>query len=170
MRRRLSLQRRAVNQFSCFVNVELRHPALFLFAAFLALALSLRDASGHQSAEWRTDFRRHTVPLSEIVSGGPPKDGIPALSRPRLESVASADRWLAPREPVMVVEHDGVARGYPLQILIWHEIVNDNLGNLPIAVTFCPVQYGAGVRPPPQGTSPRLWYNRAAPPFRSRDV
>lgn len=120
------------------LKVDLRHPALFLFGAFLA-AIPLHDACGQQPAEWRTDFRRHTVPLSEIVSGGPPKDGIPALSRPRLESVASADRWLAPREPVMVVEHDGVARGYPLQILIWHEIVNDNLGNLPIAVTFCPL-------------------------------
>ena len=123
---------------SSSLKVNLRHPALFLFAAFLA-AIPLHDARGQQSAEWRTDFRRHTVPLSEIVSGGPPKDGIPALSRPRLETVASADRWLAPREPVMVVEHDGAARAYPLQILLWHEIVNDNLGNLPIAVTFCPL-------------------------------
>ncbi len=97
---------------SCFLKVELRHPALFLFAAFLA-AIPLHDARGQESAEWRTDFRRHTVPLSEIVSGGPLRDGIPALSRPRLESVASADRWLAAPEPVLVVEHDGAARAYP---------------------------------------------------------
>jgi len=79
------------------------------------------------------------VPLDEIVSGGPPKDGIPALDRPRFVSVAEAGRWLDPREPVLVVEHGGEARVYPLRILVWHEIVNDRIDGLPIAVTFCPL-------------------------------
>lgn len=88
---------------------------------------------------WRTDFSRHSVPLEEIVSGGPPKDGIPAIDRPRFESVREAGRWLNSRDPVMVVESGSVAKAYPLAILIWHEIVNDEVAGLPVAVTFCPL-------------------------------
>jgi hypothetical protein len=91
------------------------------------------------AAEWRTDFSRHVVPFNEIVSGGPPKDGIPAIDRPKFETVRSAGSWLDAREPVMVVEHQGTVRAYPLQILIWHEIVNDQVGDLPVAVTYCPL-------------------------------
>ena len=89
--------------------------------------------------EWKTDFSQATVPLEEIVSGGPPKEGIPAIDRPRFETARSADRWLDGRDPVMVVEHGGVARAYPLNILIWHEIVNDEVDGLPVSVTFCPL-------------------------------
>ena len=88
---------------------------------------------------WKTDFSRHTVPLSEIVSGGPPKDGIPAIDRPQFETSRSADRWLKDRDPVMIVEHGDAVRAYPLSILIWHEIVNDVVAGLPVAVTFCPL-------------------------------
>ena len=107
-----------------------------LVASFSVLPVIVQAQS---AAEWRTDFSRRTVPLSEIVSGGPPKDGIPAIDRPRFETVRSAGRWLAAREPVIVVEHADSARAYPLQILVWHEIVNDRIGDLPIAVTFCPL-------------------------------
>jgi hypothetical protein len=88
---------------------------------------------------WRTDFSRRSVPLSEIVSGGPPKDGIPAIDQPRFVTSRAADRWLDDNEPVMVVEHQGTARAYPLSILIWHEIVNDQVAGLPVSVTFCPL-------------------------------
>ncbi|MEX2583288.1 MAG: DUF3179 domain-containing protein [Gemmatimonadota bacterium] len=88
---------------------------------------------------WRTDFTRHSVPLDEIVSGGPPKDGIPAIDTPRFETVGEAAGWLARTDPMMIVEHGGVAKGYPLSILVWHEIVNDDVGGLPVAVTFCPL-------------------------------
>jgi Protein of unknown function (DUF3179) len=107
-----------------------------LVAAALAIeagpALAQRDG-------WRTDFSRHTVPLEEIVSGGPSKDGIPALDRPRFVPVSEADTWLSNREPVVLVEEGDEARAYPLQILIWHEIVNDVVGGRPLAVTFCPL-------------------------------
>lgn len=86
-----------------------------------------------------TDFSRITVPSHEIVSGGPPRDGIPALDRPRFQTAAEAARWLDSRDPVIVVEHAGEARAYPLNILIWHEIVNDVVGGRPVAVTFCPL-------------------------------
>jgi hypothetical protein len=89
--------------------------------------------------DWATDFSRHTVPLDEIVSGGPPKDGIPAIDDPKFISVKWADRWLGKREPVAVVQIGGEVKVYPLQILIWHEIVNDVVGGTPIAVTYCPL-------------------------------
>jgi hypothetical protein len=88
---------------------------------------------------WKTDFSRHSVPLSEFVAGGPPRDGIPPIDEPKLVSVATADTWLEDREPVLVAEVGGRARAYPVQILVWHEIVNDTLGGRPIAVTFCPL-------------------------------
>jgi len=85
-----------------------------------------------------TDFARHSVPFDEFLSGGPPKDGIPALDAPRFAAV-SATTFLESREPVIELTVDGETRAYPIQILIWHEIVNDELGGVPVAVTFCPL-------------------------------
>jgi len=90
--------------------------------------------------EWtRTDFERHSIPLDEIHSGGPPKDGIPAIDSPKFVTIAGAKRWLCAQEPVIAVTSDLEAKAYPLQILIWHEIVNDAIGTTPISVTFCPL-------------------------------
>lgn len=86
-----------------------------------------------------TDFSRHTIPFSEILSGGPPKDGIPAIDSPQFESVAEADIWLEDLEPVTVFQEGEVIRIYPFQILTWHEIVNDVVNGRPVAVTFCPL-------------------------------
>jgi hypothetical protein len=88
---------------------------------------------------WDTDFTRHDVALSEFQDGGPPRDGIPPIDHPKPVPVAAGDRFLAPREPVVVVQVAGRARAYPEQILVWHEIVNDLLGGKPIAVTYCPL-------------------------------
>ena len=85
---------------------------------------------------WKTDFSRHSIPLDEILSGGPPKDGIPALDNPTFISVAEADEWLQDAEAVQVVEINGDARAYPIQILIWHEGVNDVVGGEPIHVSY----------------------------------
>ncbi|TMG45317.1 MAG: DUF3179 domain-containing protein [Chloroflexi bacterium] len=97
------------------------------------------DVPGFSTAGWKTDFARHCVPLSEVTSGGPPRDGIPPLDDPTFEETALADAWLKPQEPVIVVAESGTARAYPLQVLIWHEIVNDTFGQRPIVVTFCPL-------------------------------
>src|SRR5262249_6310329 len=91
------------------------------------------------TSEWKTDFGKHSVPFSEIMSGGPPKDGIRAIDRPEFVGVDAAGGWLKPREPVILFVHGTDARAYPLQILIWHEIVNDTVGGLPVAITFCPL-------------------------------
>ncbi len=88
---------------------------------------------------WATDFTKASVDLGEIISGGPPKDGIPAIDAPRYESVAAARGWLIDRSPVIALEVGGRARAYPLAILMWHEIVNDTLGGVPVVVTFCPL-------------------------------
>jgi hypothetical protein len=91
------------------------------------------------SRGWKTDFSRHTVPYSDIVSGGVPRDGIPPLDIPMFDSTADAETWLEGHEPVIAFEMDGDARAYPLQVLTWHEIVNDKVGGVPVTVTFCPL-------------------------------
>jgi hypothetical protein len=88
---------------------------------------------------WETDFSKHSVPLSEFQSGGPPRDGIPPVDKPRPTSQANAEHWLTDHEPVLAVAVGDRARAYPVQILVWHEIVNDTLGGQPIAVTYCPL-------------------------------
>ena len=89
--------------------------------------------------EFKTDFSKHSVRYSEILSGGPPKDGIPALKDPQFVSVSEADAWLKPVEPVILVQVGEDAKAYPIQILIWHEIANDTVGGEPLVVTFCPL-------------------------------
>ncbi len=92
------------------------------------------------SREWpNTDFENTVVDLSEVMSGGVPKDGIPAIDRPRFISVDAAQDWLGLQEPVIVLDILGETKAYPLQILIWHEIVNDEVNGRPVAVTFCPL-------------------------------
>ncbi len=86
-----------------------------------------------------TDFAKHAVEPAELVSGGPGKDGIPAIDEPTFVSVDEAASFLDDREPVIVVEVNDEARAYPVQILIWHEIVNDTVGDVPLAVTYCPL-------------------------------
>jgi hypothetical protein len=101
-----------------------------------------RNALGRapfNTAGWSTDFDKHGVSLYDFRSGGPGTDGIPAIDEPKFVSTAEADRFLAPREPVAVLQVAGEARGYPLQILVWHEIVNDEIGGQPVAVTYCPL-------------------------------
>jgi Protein of unknown function (DUF3179) len=88
---------------------------------------------------WKTDFAKHNVPLAEFTSGGPPRDGIPPVDEPKATSQTAAERWLSDREPVLAVGLGDQVRAYPLQILVWHEIVNDTLGGRPIAVTYCPL-------------------------------
>lgn len=93
-------------------------------------------------AEWRgewpnTDFSRHSVDYAEIISGGPPRDGIPAIDAPRFKALDAVD--LADSAPVIGLTVNGDSRAYPLGILTWHEIANDTVGEVPVAVTYCPL-------------------------------
>lgn len=96
-------------------------------------------AAGLYPGEWQTDFSKRSVPYAEIFSGGVPRDGIPPLDNPQFTTVADADEWLEAQEPVIAFERNGDAKAYPLQILTWHEIVNDTVGGVPVVATFCPL-------------------------------
>ena len=107
-------------------------------------AFSCRAFSDNVPSEWgqswpSTDFSSSIVDFSEIDSTDIPKDGIPSISRPRFVSIKKARDWLGENEPVMVVVVDDVARAYPLQIMIFHQIVNDTIKGQPLLITFCPL-------------------------------
>jgi hypothetical protein len=91
-----------------------------------------------------TDFSSVEIPADEILSGGPPRDGIPSIDAPRFVRLRNGNPsgWasrLRDREPVISIEISGDARAYPLRVLMWHEIVNDEVGAMPVAVTYCPL-------------------------------
>lgn len=113
-----------------------------ILAAALSVFATLASASPEWwSSEWpRTNFDVTLIDdWSEIMSGGPPKDGIPAIDAPEFLPV-NAETRLTDREPVITLEIEGeTPRAYPIRYLIWHEIVNDEVGGLPVAVTFCPL-------------------------------
>ena len=121
--------------------------ALMLFigtAADVSFTTLRADPAGWRSEWRRTDFSRHSVSFAEIKSGGPPKDGIPAIDVPRFERLERGKPigWSAgldDTEPVIGLSIGGDARAYPLRILIWHEIANDTVGGTPVVVTYCPL-------------------------------
>ena len=83
--------------------------------------------------------KNNIVPLDQIVSGGPPPDGIPSIDKPKFISIQDANKYLEDSELVLGLSINGDVRAYPLQILVWHEIVNDKVGDVPVAVTYCPL-------------------------------
>jgi len=128
-------------------------------------------------AEWpRTDFSKHTVPLEEIKSGGPRKDGIPSIDMPRFEQLndGTAAGWAASigsAEPVISLVIGGDARAYPLSILIWHEIANDIVGGAPVTITYCPpLQRLPRFRTHGRESHSRFRHDGQAPKLGSRDV
>lgn len=138
----------------------LRHAraGLLLAVLGLCLALGLFPTKGAQAQEtalkppqdypasWDRefplgDFSRSTIDFNEVLSGGPPRDGIPAIDEPAFVTVAEAQAkaLYTAQEPVIGLEIGGEAKAYPLQILTWHEIANDVVGGVPVAVTYCPL-------------------------------
>ena len=118
---------------------------LILVAASVALFAhsGVTRAQPRLSQGLKTDWEKHSVDLEEIISGGVPKDGIPAIDNPRFVSVRAASEWVGAREPVIMLVVGSEARAYPLQIMTYHEIVNDVVDGEPVAVTFCPLCYSA---------------------------
>jgi Protein of unknown function (DUF3179) len=86
-----------------------------------------------------TQDKNSIVPLDQIVSGGPPPDGIPSIDNPKFISIQEAEEFLKGSDLIVGLNINGDTRVYPLQILVWHEIVNDIVGNTPVAVTYCPL-------------------------------
>ena len=85
-----------------------------------------------------TGFSKTSVDFGKIMSGGPPKDGIPSIDKPEFVPLAKY-KGASDIEPVITFAHKGDARAYPLRVLIWHEIVNDTVGGVPASVTYCPL-------------------------------
>ena len=126
-----------------------KHIGLVLLLLGSALAQGSLESTFNRLG---TNTERANIPLEEVLSGGPPPQGIPALgfsgdwqevasasNAPTFVSQDEAEGWLEPQEPVALLSLQGDAKIYPLQILTWHEIVNDTLSGVPVAVSFCPL-------------------------------
>ncbi|GMQ81149.1 MAG: DUF3179 domain-containing protein [Rhodothermia bacterium] len=92
--------------------------------------------------DWRTDWAKTSIDLAELEPNVP-RDAIPSIDSPQFITVSEAERWVGENEPVIRVSVGSETKAYPLQVLIWHEIVNDRIGETPITVTFCPLCYSA---------------------------
>lgn len=84
------------------------------------------------------DLTGGLIPPDEILHGGPPRDGIPAIDKPQFVKPGGV-RFLKNSDRVLGVVRGNIAKAYPVRILNWHEIVNDTFGTERIAVTFCPL-------------------------------
>ncbi len=122
------------------VSIATSLTAALVVLVFTAAAPAAR--SGTDSMGF--DLSRHAIPPELIVSGGPPKDGIPAIDAPKFLAAEDA-AFLRPDDRVVGIVIAGEARAYPLRILNWHELVNDEIGGRPIAVSYCPLTASAVV-------------------------
>ncbi len=102
-------------------------------------AIIRSDTRPYYGGGWKIDWGIRLVEFVELTPGGPPRDGIPSIDRPRFFSAAEALASAKASAPVIQFELNGDVRAYPLDILIWHEIVNDIVGGVPVAVTYCPL-------------------------------
>jgi len=118
---------------------QLHFMPLLLAAVFFAAGSAMADPASWRKQGWtKTDFSKTSIDFSEIFMGGPPRDGIPPIDNPVFKSAAQSND-LKPHEPVITLVLNGDARAYPLQVMMWHEIVNDTVGGIPVTVTFCPL-------------------------------
>ena len=114
--------------------MEMKYARLLVLALIGAALLTTHDAF----ADNGFDLSNSSIPVQEIHSGGPPRDGIPSIDRPKFVAASEAN-FIREKDRVIGVFHSGVAKAYPIKILDWHEIVNDRIGDLPVAVTYCPL-------------------------------
>lgn len=117
------------------MNASSRHAALaFCMLIGLAQVAVAAQAGGRNGF----DLAGALVPPDEVLSGGPPRDGIPAIDEPVFVLAGEAS-FLADKAPVLGIYRDGIAKAYPIAILNWHEIVNDRFGDRAVTVSYCPL-------------------------------
>ncbi|HAS42011.1 MAG TPA: hypothetical protein DCS93_16140 [Microscillaceae bacterium] len=112
-----------------------------LFAFFVCFALpnwAQVQNPDKLDKRWKTDTTIHTVPLEEFKALLP-RDGIPPIDRPKFFTQKQALQNYFEHEPVIALEIEGVAKAYPLNVLTYHEIVNDKIGEVPVTATYCPL-------------------------------
>lgn len=109
----------------------------FMVAAIAILAVVI---TANSSGEVKNGFRlgNALVPAKEILSGGPARDGIPAIDKPVFIAADEAI-FLAENDRILGITRHGIAKAYPVAILNWHEIVNDRFGDDPVVVSYCPL-------------------------------
>ena len=143
-----------MNIFRNCTNIENHMAKLFVLLQALMLLLMANLASANFKSKekdtrsdflqratigWNTDWSKHSIEYHDLLSGGPPRDGIPPIDQPKFIENQLAAQWLKPNDPVIALEINGDARAYPLQILTWHEIINDFVGEIAVTITFCPL-------------------------------
>lgn len=123
----------------------------------------ITQSDGSEKTIMVTNDVKHSVPLDEIVGGGPPKDGIPSIDAPKFVSASDAN-FITDEEPGLAVSLNDIDRFYPFQIVVWHEIVNDTFDGRRVLVTYCPLCLSGIVFDPVVagervefGTSGKLW-------------
>ena len=107
-------------------------------AILLAILIGLSATFVFAAGKNGFDLSNASIPIEKILHGGPPRDGIPALDDPKFVNANHAD-FIQAGDRVLGVARNGIAKAYPINILNWHEIVNDQFGDEGIAVTFCPL-------------------------------
>ena len=111
---------------------------LALLAVIWLTVAAVADVDRWIREGWKTDFSKMSVLVTEVLSGGPPRDGIPSIDNPKFIPVSQVTD-IPGNEPLIWLDVSGDARAYPLRVLTWHEIVNDMVGGVPAAITFCPL-------------------------------
>jgi hypothetical protein len=139
------------------LNRKILAPIIIFGVAIAVLAVSFQDESipeitlaspttiqvdskYTELAIMETNGVRHLIPLDKIRGGGPPKDGIPSIDNPIFANIQGS-HFMSDSDTVIGLEINGETKAYPLFILVWHEIINDNVGGTPVAVTYCPLCY-----------------------------
>ena len=140
------------------MNLKIIVPVILIGTAIAVLAVSFQSepipeiTTSNQIEPVTIDFEsteliimetngvKHIIPLDKIKGGRPPKDGIPSIDNPVFANVQGS-HFMSDSDTVIGLEINGEVKAYPIFILVWHEIVNDNVGGMPVAVTYCPLCY-----------------------------
>jgi len=95
--------------------------------------------------DWKTNWLKKSIDLTELTTTGSARDGIMPLDDPVSEPVATANTWIMDKEPILALVMGDIAKAYPLKMMIRHEVVNEMINDTPVAVTFCPLTLSAAV-------------------------
>ncbi len=97
---------------------------------------STQPAEPEYEIKVTSDGVKYIVDPQKFVGGGPPKDGIPSIDSPKFVPLQEADQWIGDNELVLGIIYKGVKRVYPMQIMVFHEIVNDTIAGDPLLITY----------------------------------